>query len=166
MSKKEVVTIKEYETLADIKSAFGKVAIDCLYSIDNSSEEIHQKLLLSHKYFSVAFQLNDDIQDFKEDLKKGQFNWAVQLLKQQNITNQDPDILVKYLYIRGISKNMYLLGIDYCNKALNSIENITVSKWEEVLNDTKKSFTTAIIEIDSYIEVLKAEIGDSNTVFT
>ncbi|MBA0884771.1 hypothetical protein [Flavobacterium undicola] len=165
LSKKEVVTIEEYETLADTKSAFGKVAIDCLYSIDNTNVAVYEKLLLSHKYFSVAFQLNDDIQDFKEDLKKGQFNWAVYLLKQQNIINKDPDILVKYLYIRGVSKQMYLLGIDYCNKALDSIENIAVPKWKKVLVDTKKSFTTAIIEIENYIEVLTSEVSVSNDFF-
>lgn len=165
LGKKENVTIEEYETLADAKSAFGKVAIDCLFSIDNTNEDLHQKLLISHKYFSVAFQLNDDIQDFKEDLKKKQFNWAVYLLKQQNIANQDPDILVKYLYIRGISKKMYLLGIDYCNKALDCIENIAVPKWKKVLIDTKKSFTAAILEIDSYIETLTAEVSLSNDGF-
>lgn len=165
LSKKEVVTIEEYEILADTKSAFGKVAIDCLFSIDHTNSAVYQKLLLSHKYFSVAFQLNDDIQDFKEDLKKGQFNWAVYLLKQQNSTSQDPNVLEKYLYIRGISKKMYLLGIDYCNKALDCIENIPIPKWEKVLNDTKKSFTTAITEIDNYIEVLTAEVSASNAIF-
>jgi hypothetical protein len=90
LSKKTVITIEEYEVLADKKSAFGKVAIDCLFSLDNKDENLHKQLLLSHKYFSVAFQLNDDIQDIKEDLKKGQFNWAIYLLQQQNISNQDP----------------------------------------------------------------------------
>lgn len=162
LSTKLIVSIEEYETLADTKSAFGKVAIDCLYSIDNTNEDLYKKLLLSHKNFSVAFQLNDDLQDFKADIKRGQFNWAVYLLKQQNITNQDPNILEKYLYIRGVSKKMYLLGIDYCNKALDCIENIAVPKWKKVLTDTKKTFTTAIIEIDNYIEILTSEVSLSN----
>jgi hypothetical protein len=163
--KKEIVAIEEYEILADTKSAFGKVAIDCLFSIDNKNEDLYQKLLLSHKYFSVAFQLNDDIQDFKKDFKNSQFNWAVYLLKQQNTTSQDPDILERYLYIRGISKKMYQLGIDYCNKSLDSIENIAVPKWKRVLTDTKKSFATAIIEIDNYIETLTSEVSLSNNGF-
>ncbi len=162
LSKSENVSIEVYEILADQKSAFGKVAIDCLFSIDSKKSELYQQLLLSHKYFSVAFQINDDIQDFKEDLKKGQFNWAVYLLKQQNITNQDPAILEKYLYIRGISKKMYLLGIDYCNNALKVIKDTQVPKWEKVINDTKKSFITAISEIDNYLEILTADVSLSN----
>jgi hypothetical protein len=159
ISKKEVVLIEDYEILADQKSAFGKVAIDCLFSIDKINPSIYEKLMLSHKYFSTAFQINDDIQDFKEDLKKGQFNWAVYLLEKENITNNDPLILEKYLYIRGISKKMYLLGIDYCNQSLNIIENIEIPKWKKVLNDTKKTFITAISEIDNYLEILTAEIN-------
>jgi hypothetical protein len=166
LSKKEIVTIEEYEVLADKKAAFGKVAIDCLFSINNINEDLYNQLLQSHRYFSVAFQLNDDIQDFKDDLVKGQFNWAIYLLNQQNITTQDPDILEKYLYIRGISKQIYLLGIDYCNKALNVVENIDIPNWKKVLNDTKKRFTTAIIEVDNYLEILTAEINLSNDKFS
>jgi hypothetical protein len=165
LSKKEIVTIEEYEVLADKKSAFGKVAIDCLFSIDNKKEDLYNQLLQSHLYFSVAFQLNDDIQDFKDDLVKEQFNWAIYLLNQQNITTNDPNLLEKYLYIRGISKQIYLLGIDYCNKALNIVENIDVPNWKKVINDTKKRFTTAIIEIENYLEILTAEINLSNNKF-
>lgn len=165
LSRKEIATIEEYEVLADNKAAFGKVAIDCLFCIDNKNEDLYNKLLLSHKYFSVAFQLNDDIQDFKEDLVNIQFNWAIYILKQQKITTKDPNILEKYLYIRGISKQIYLLGIDYCNKALNIVENLDVSNWIKVLNDTKKRFSTAIIEVDNYLEILSAEINLSNDKF-
>jgi hypothetical protein len=126
--KNDIVDIEEYEILADTKSAYGKVAIDCLFSIDNKNEYLYQKLLLSHKYFSVAFQLNDDIQDFKKDFKNGQFNWAVYLLKQHDI-------------------------------------NIEIPNWKKVLTDTKKSFTTAISEIDNYIEILTSEVSLSNVCF-
>lgn len=166
LSKKDYITTEEYEILADKKSAFGKVAIDCLYSIENINEDIYQKLLLSHKYFSVAFQLNDDIQDFKSDIIKGQFNWANYLLSKHNIVTQDPSILEKYLYIRGISKQIYLSGIDNCNKAINIVENIDVPKWKKVLNDTKKRFTTAIIEVENYLEILTSEINYSDDVIS
>lgn len=164
LSKKTVITIEEYEVLADKKSAFGKVAIDCLFSLDNKDENLHKQLLLSHKYFSVAFQLNDDIQDIKEDLKKGQFNWALYLLQQQNISYQDPRILEKYLYIRGVSKQMYQLAVDYCDKSSEIVENIDVPKWKKILTDTKKTFTTAIIEIDNYLEILTSEVSLSNEI--
>ncbi|QOG02387.1 class 1 isoprenoid biosynthesis enzyme [Flavobacterium sp. MDT1-60] len=154
LQKKENVALEEYETLADKKSAFGKVALDCLFTIDNQDEDLYQKLLLSHKYFSVAFQLNDDIQDFKEDLRKGQFNWAVYLLQKQNLSHTDPDLLEKYLYIRGISKEMYQLGIQYCDKALSIVENIDVPEWKNTLVHTQTTFRHAILEIDNYLKAL------------
>ncbi|MFI0489950.1 prenyltransferase/squalene oxidase repeat-containing protein [Flavobacterium sp.] len=156
--KKEIVTIYEYENLADKKAAFGKVAIDCLFSIDSKNISLYEQLLLSHKYFSVAFQLNDDIQDLKADVQKGQFNWAYYLLKQENITEQEPEILEKYLYVRGVAKNIYSLAISYCDKALQLVEKIEVTEWKKVLLETKKTFSIAIIEIDDYLEILTAEI--------
>ncbi|AWK04370.1 hypothetical protein HYN56_09020 [Flavobacterium crocinum] len=160
--QRENMRIEEYEELADKKSAFGKVAIDCLHNLDSENNKVYQKLLLSHKYFSTAFQLNDDIQDFKRDLKKGQFNWANYLLKKQNIDSQNPEVLEKYLYIRGISRDIYGLGISYCDKALKLVENIIVPDWIKVLNDTKKRFVMAIKEIDNYLEILTAEINLSD----
>lgn len=157
--QRENMRIEEYEELADKKSAFGKVAIDCLHNLDSENNKVYQKLLLSHKYSSTAFQLNDDIQDFKRDLKKGQFNWANYLLKKQNIDSQNPEVLEKYLYIRGISRDIYGLGISYCDKALKLVENIIVPDWIKVLNDTKKRFVMAIKEIDNYLEILTTEIN-------
>ncbi|KAF2514904.1 class 1 isoprenoid biosynthesis enzyme [Flavobacterium foetidum] len=157
--KKQIVTLDQYEVLADKKSSFGKVAIDCLFSLDAKDNTLHEQLLLSHAYFSTAFQLNDDIQDFKEDLNKGQFNWAIYLLNEQNIPINDPEILEKYLYIRGISKKMYQLGIEYCEKALKTVQKIHVPKWKKILLDTKRTFETAIIEIDTYLEILTSEIN-------
>lgn len=158
--KKDTISIEEYMALADKKSAFGKVAIDCLFSIDNSKDnDLYEQLLLSHKYFSVAFQLNDDIQDLKADVKKGQFNWAFYLLKQNKMSDHAPEILEKYIYIRGISKQMYQLGISYCDKALELVKDIDVPEWKKVLYDTKKAFITFIIEIDNYLEILTADIN-------
>lgn len=162
LHQKNVVTLNEYEIVADKKAAFGKVAIDCLFSLNKEKDQtLYQELLQSHYYFSVAFQLNDDLQDFKEDYQKGQFNWANYLLQQQELPEVEVDVLEKYLYIRGISKTICLLGVAYCDKALHHVRNIEVPYWKEVLNDTKKRFSTAIKEIDNYLEILTAEINVS-----
>ena len=56
------VSLVEYEKLADKKAAFGKVAIDCMYLLSNKEDEkLYQNLLKSHYYFSVGFQLYDDV---------------------------------------------------------------------------------------------------------
>ncbi|WP_166923629.1 prenyltransferase/squalene oxidase repeat-containing protein [Flavobacterium poyangense] len=162
--KKEVVAIEEYEALSDKKSAFGKVAIDCLYSLDDYSGSLCRDLHLSHKYFSVAFQLSDDVKDLKEDLVNGQFNWAIHLLKKERISESDPILLEKYLYIRGIAKQIFQLGIEYCEKALKAVKDIDVPKWKDMVTDTKKTFAKAIFEFDNYLEILNTEMSLSNKI--
>ena len=162
---KSVISFEEYSTLADFKSAFGKIAIDCLYSLDTKNKVIYEKLLLSHKYFSVAFQLSDDIQDLKNDLTKEQFNWAVYLIKKEGIGNLTPEILEKHLYLKGISNEIYKKGIDYCNKALSILEEIKVPEWKNVINETKSNFQTAIVQYNIYIETLTSEITLSNKIY-
>ena len=152
---KNIVTIEEYALLADKKAAFGKTAIDCLYVLDDvKNTRKYECLLLSHKYFSVAYQLKDDIKDLKEDVKKGQFNLGVYLLKEHDLTNLDPGLLEKHLHVKGVSKDMYLLGVTYCNKALEQIESIDVPKWKKILEITKKHFEESIIKTDSYLNSL------------
>src|SRR5688500_3617150 len=56
------VDLTVYEDLSDKKAAFGKVAIDCLYAIENENNSaLYKNLLESHYHFSVGFQLYDDI---------------------------------------------------------------------------------------------------------
>jgi hypothetical protein len=78
LKNKEFVDFLEYETLADYKSAFGKIAIDSIFSLTNKKDlKTYNKILNSHKYFSIGFQLFDDVNDFRIDIEKKQFNWAV-----------------------------------------------------------------------------------------
>ena len=68
---------KKYQHVADLKAAFGKVAIDCLYVLSKEKNaEKYNDLLQSHTHFSIALQLIDDLQDLDEDFRNNQFNWA------------------------------------------------------------------------------------------
>lgn len=153
----------DFINLADGKSCFGKVAIDCLYALNKENKEIYERLLTSHAYFSAAFQINDDIQDIKEDYLKGQFNYAVYTLKSHEIKLDDIEKAEKLMYIRGISKSLYVLGIQYCEKALSEIDQLGPSKWRDTILRTKKTFETAITEADNYLYKLRAEVLLSRT---
>ena len=112
----------------------------------------------------VAFQLNDDIQDFKKDFEKGQFNWAYYLMKKNNDINSDISTLNKLLYIKGYAKKIFLKAIKYLDKALLEIESIKVPLWLDILITTKKQFESSIIEIDNYLELLNADVSLSKTI--
>lgn len=56
--EKSNVEFIEFETLADYKSSFGKIAIDSIFSLQNKNDtNLYNKYLKSHKYFSIGFQL-------------------------------------------------------------------------------------------------------------
>lgn len=158
--KLDTVSLSQYEELADGKSCFGKVAIDSLYMINSQNESTYEKLLHSHRYFSTAFQINDDIQDFKEDFKTRQFNYAIYIAKKNNLPfEKDIEVVEKLFYIRGIVKELYIIGIEYCNKALACLPlKAKLSQWGEVIKTTRITFERAILEIDNYIQILRAEV--------
>ena len=74
----KVNSYDDFEVLADYKSAFGKIPIDCLYLLSgNKNETLYNSLLLSHKYFYCGLQILDDVNDIREDFKNKQFNIAL-----------------------------------------------------------------------------------------
>ena len=67
---------KDYSNLAILKATFGNCAIDAMFQLSFKKDKKNYKILLkTHDYFSIAYQLNDDILDFTNDYKKEQFNW-------------------------------------------------------------------------------------------
>ncbi len=154
----DVVDLNVYEELADKKAAFGKVAIDCLYVLSKKKDESIYKLLLqSHYYFSIGFQLYDDVKDFEEDFNKDQFNWAIYELNKIIVFSDYKNniaMLNKLLYIKGVGQKMLSKSIQYFQEAFNvlSILSDNNSEWEEVVNDMKET-------IGIYLEVTNGYIG-------
>jgi len=165
IKNKKNIYFNEYEKLAGYKSAFGKSAIDAVYTLSKSKNEtIYNALLKSHDYFSVAFQLNDDMQDFKKDFESKQFNWAYYLMKKANDINEDIVTLNKLFYIKGYAKKVLLKAIIYIEKAKKEIKDIDVPLWLNLLNKTKEQFVNSIIEIDNYLEIINSEVELSNNL--
>lgn len=161
---KKIVSLKEYEQLSDLKSAFGKAAIDSLYVLNKDHyHRIYGNLLISHKYFSIAFQINDDILDFKDDYLTGQFNWAVQNA-EIDIDGQSRDIdgLKKLFYIQGNAKFLFQNGVQYLDMALKEVENINVPLWKNEIGILKNKLQNSIREIDNYLEILNSEVSLSH----
>lgn len=148
---------KKYCEVADKKSAFGKVAIDSLYVISEEKDtSLYKNLLQSHQYFSLGFQIYDDVIDFREDFNGSQFNIAVyELSKQlnfQNYSNAEP--LHKIFYIKG-------LGFELLQKSINSFEkaktylNDTESEWYKTITEMQDAVCAFYDNTFAYIEILK-----------
>ncbi|UJH68196.1 prenyltransferase/squalene oxidase repeat-containing protein [Allomuricauda sp. SCSIO 65647] len=158
------ILIRNYEKLADYKSAFGKAAIDSLYVLNKDCyKNCHQDLLNSHKYFSIAFQINDDILDFQEDHKNGQFNIAVHSALKHcgGFYYDDIDKLKKLFYINGTAQSLFKKGIYYLEKAFVEVEKIDVPLWKQQIEIFKNKMKSSINEIENYTEKLNSEVSHS-----
>lgn len=166
LNKKKNVTSLDYAKLSDFKAAFGKVAIDSLFALDKNIE-LQKCLLESHRHFSIAYQLNDDVLDFEKDFKNNQFNWLI-----YNYNNKYKYSLKKYsindfkklLYIDGKINETFRKAISHIDKALSCISEIDVPLWREHLLKMKLKFSSSIIEIENYLKLLKIEVELSNTI--
>src|SRR5215204_325404 len=141
------LSLKQYENLADGKAAFGKVAIDCCYSIfkHEVSQISYNKLTTSHRLFSIGNQLLDDIEDLDEDFKLGQINLALQWAKEQlqereeKYENGDISVIKKHIYVSGLYEKILNLALDYLTGALQEIENLKgTERWVACILYKKK----------------------------
>lgn len=160
---KDEIDFKRYEKLADGKSAFGKVAIDCLYVLNQEKNfKTYEKLLQSHSFFSIGFQLYDDLKDFKEDFINKQFNWAIYELKK-NIDFEDfqnnYETLNKLLYVKGIGQNILSMSINYFQKSIDIISDLKInSEWLEINIEMKNTIEIYLEVTNGYIETIYKKI--------
>ncbi len=94
-----------YSELAILKSTFGNCAIDGMFFLDKNkfeSEYVYEILLKTHDYFSIAYQLNDDILDFVNDYKKHQFNWCIYNFEKEYLKKYSIEDCKKIFYIEGL----------------------------------------------------------------
>lgn len=157
------VDFQVYKDLADKKSSFGKIAIDSLYVLSKqNNKKKYQALLESHKYFSVGFQLYDDVKDFKEDFENGQFNWALYALNEKlNFSdyNNDISILNKLLFIENIGQILLEKSIKSFQKSLEIINDFkTESEWKVVIIEMQKTIENYLDITNGYIEVLQKKV--------
>lgn len=138
-----------YEILADCKSTFGKVAIDAVYLIngDRTLNAAYQKLLDSHRYFSVGFQILDDVQDFERDLSIGQTNIGLLCLADQLaipyrslFLKEDKEALHKLFKDKELDVFLLDKAAEYFDKSKAEVATYQsqIPYWMEII-DLKKS---------------------------
>jgi len=172
-SLKEVKDYHEFEVLADYKSAFGKIAIDCLYHFsEDQNKSQYLDLLDSHKSFYVAFQIMDDITDYKEDFNNDQFNISRQelitLLKSENDTIENYSLVAqkKLIYLKGIAENLYTRALDYLDKSIASQSTddpLIDGFWANEIKSLYNTATAHLLNIKGFINVFKTKERLSHT---
>lgn len=148
---------EKYTEVADKKSAFGKVAIDSLHVlVEKENKELYNNLLQSHRYFSLGFQIYDDIDDFREDFHGKQFNIAIHELSKKLDFQKYPDAetLNKIFYITGLGFELLQKSIDSFEKAKSFI-NDTESGWYKTICEMQNAVKAFYENTFAYIEILK-----------
>ena len=157
--KKKNVSILEFETLSDFKSSFGKIAIDSIFTLQNNNDKrTYDQYINSHKYFSIGFQLLDDVNDFKIDKINNQFNFAVyELSKIVNFEtyNNNEQVLHKLLFIKNVGQNLLRKAIEYFESAENEIKDLNNEPWTDVIREMKSKVINQLKITNQYIEELR-----------
>ncbi|XLS28966.1 hypothetical protein ACJD0Z_17435 [Flavobacteriaceae bacterium M23B6Z8] len=139
-----------FETLTDYKCAFGKIGIDALHILTGKRhEKVYKNVLESHKLFYIAFQITDDVTDFKEDIENKQQNLAGTFLKnhfdandhsldQYTVSEQN-----KLIYLEGVVTKLYQIALQKIKEAesifnqhQNSLWFIEILRLRFILNHT------------------------------
>lgn len=148
---------QKYIEVADKKSAFGKIAIDSLFELsENADRVLYENLIESHKYFSLGFQIYDDVNDFKEDFQGKQFNLAVyELSKKVDFQKyQDAELLNKIFYVTGLGFSLLQKSIDSFEKSKTYISD-QESGWYKTIEEMQKAVRVYYETTFAYIEILK-----------
>lgn len=162
----------EFETLADYKSAFGKIAIDCMYLLsDARNKELHVSLHQSHKYYYCALQILDDINDLREDILNTQFNICLfelkSFLQKRSILHNSwsTEDLVKSFFILGIAEKMFNTALNYLDKAIAAVPILdSLTDWRTELSRLNNIIVTKQLNLQAYILQQKVELRLSNEV--
>lgn len=167
LAHKDKVDFEIYADLADKKSSFGKVAIDSLFTLNRKQkDDIYQNLLLSHKYFSVGFQLYDDVKDFKEDFEKGQFNFAIEQLRKEVHFDQyqhNVEVLNKLLFIKEIGQGILSKSISQFETAVTILKGLsTKSEWLTTVQEMKATIEHYLEITNGYLATITAKLELKN----
>ena len=131
-----------------------------MFILDNSekkSSELYNVLLESHYNFSVAFQLYDDVTDFKKDFLGKQFNKAVYELSNILTGREyDVEIMNKLLYIEGVGVKILNESISYLDRAKKYLIDDT-TLWYKTIIDFRKTISEYRDITNGYIEVLRTK---------
>jgi hypothetical protein len=158
----------QYETFADNKSAFAKLAIDGLHVLSQEkNKEAHKALTSSHSEFSIAMQLFDDLFDVQEDFKNKQFNLAIhnvrKFIKENNRNEvlRDSNAIEKHLFLSGIATEMLQKALLHLDNSEHYAKPFKVNKWTEVLNFYRKIFKGVLNQKEAYRAIVEAKVRHS-----
>ncbi|MCG8411400.1 MAG: polyprenyl synthetase family protein, partial [Bacteroidales bacterium] len=145
-------TLENYEKLAWEKNVLSILSIVALSSLAKKFE-FKKKLEHSLIKLHVAFQLRDDIADFRKDYQSNQKSYIYFDLKKylkskgEDITRLNQDKAYKYFIKSGLAIKNLKLAKHYLIESKLAVDNLPIEKYKELISHQ-------ILEIDNLIGFL------------
>ena len=133
-------TQEEFFEVSTGKVALIKTNLLAMALLSDTSDVL-APLMESQDRFLAGFQCFDDLRDWKEDLRHGNFTFLLTRVLftgglHANVRRGDPvppGEVGQVLYHRGIAEEQLRLAEQYFEQALNSVQKIHVPNWAETV---------------------------------
>lgn len=158
--------------LFDGKSSLGQLAIDALFVLVGEREDLrtaYEDILASHRYFSIAFQIYDDVKDYRKDVQRGQFNAGELIVRKMiaryGLDTPDTDIVTreKLLYTSGAATWLYKVAMRYGLKAYRIAGQYGLKLWQKIIGRYLQVIRSYSDTQALYCKILEAKIDNSDT---
>ncbi len=137
--------------IAKNKSIMTHAMVDALTILGkNKKHEVQLKSLLAHIH--IAFQIRDDIDDFKKDKDNKQFTLAIfkveNYIKKNGLNYVSTNDLYKVLYGSGISVSLIELAIEHYQVANSIVKDLNLIELETFIENEIEDCKCQIKEIN------------------
>jgi hypothetical protein len=133
-----VFTEEEFITRASGKAALSKMVTTALAILGDNTSRI-SCLAESQDWFNAAFQMYDDVKDWREDLICGRSSYLLNhvMIEGGFINKADrnecaqviPDDVGQYIYRSGVAEEVLNRAIEWCKNSLDAVDGLDLDGW-------------------------------------
>lgn len=168
-NSEEVINQELFEHIYESKSAsLAYNLINAFESVGKGKREGVASLLKQLlKHIHLAYQFRDDIDDFRTDLRKSQYSYAIHLVEKrlsQIERSAEPDFKYKYLFTSGVAEFLICESMLHFNKALNISESLDLKMFNDHIVSALAQCQLQIDEINALIKKTKVKLTKGSTL--
>jgi squalene-hopene/tetraprenyl-beta-curcumene cyclase len=149
-------TTDELEMIYGGNSSFAK-AIPTAFAIKSNKIEIIAPIEDSIKYFYIALNIFDDVNDWKKDYANGQYSYLLSRTVLDNnleeqLSNMNIADIGKHVFFSGTASKTLELSIEYFQKSLETVKNLNCPLWRDIIESKLNSCIVFKKDIDMLVQ--------------
>ncbi len=135
---------EEFIEIAAGKAAPAKVVATAL-ALYAGKPELIERISHSQDFFHIAYQLSDDLKDWRKDYEAKQYSFILsKVIESHDLQNEvnsptrpDVDTIGKMLYYSGVAEMGLDMCIEYLREAFQAVEQIYCPSWKLTIEQMK-----------------------------